>query len=137
MNKKIPGVKKSINKSLTHESLRITKGTLLGLTAGITGLGGIANVDAAFSLFPNNGYSTSTNPEGFDPFPPNSSVPNNGSNSRDMVVVTSNTCSHASGVVNGHFSTVPTINSSATQVTYTKTHSNHSSHSSHSSGGWC
>jgi len=82
--------------------------------------------------------STYTNNSPTLPFPEDSEayMPANHNNTvtNQMVVIDSATCNHASGIVNGHYSSIPSVNLSNTTIDLTTTHA---SHSSHGSGWWC
>lgn len=131
IKKKIfPSAKKSLKKFLTDEKGRITKKDALGITAAAALIAWVEDVVAGHG----NTYPTSTTPSWADPFPSNAEVPNNSSRTNTWTVLNSATCSHASGVVNGHFSNVPAVDINSDRIDYTKSHSNHSSHGS---GGWC
>lgn len=123
----------SIQKFLTSESGRITRKDAFGISAVWVLASWLEDATAAHS----NSYTPSTDPSSFDPYPDNAVVPNNGSASNTWTVVTDSTCNHSSGLVNGHFSNIPSVNNLSEDVEYIKTHANHSSHSSHGSGGWC
>lgn len=62
----------------------------------------------------------------------------NTSPAKNMVTTTPTTCNHASGIVNGHFSSIPTVNSSTESIDLF-THASHASSGSGSGGGggWC
>lgn len=126
-------MKKSLHRFLTSESGKITKKDALGITAAGSLLVWTEDVIAGHS----NSYGTSTNPASIDFYPENSDVPNNWSATETWTIVNGATCNHSSGVVNGHFSNLPSVSLDSEQVDFTKTHANHSSHSSHGSGGWC
>jgi hypothetical protein len=82
-------------------------------------------------------YTTNISPSAsFYPTDSAAYRPPNHTNSatKSLVVNWPATCNHASGIVNGHFSSTPWVNVSVEKFDITKTHS---SHSSHGSGGWC
>ncbi len=127
-----PNKKKGIKCMLTSESQKFIAKSLIGVGI-LSAAAGYQSVSAGHS----NSYSTSTSPAGFDPFPSNGSVPDNGSDSNRFIIVNSATCSHVSGLVNWHMSSVPTVNLSQSNVRYIKSHANHSSHASHSNHCSC
>ena len=71
------------------------------------------------------------------PYPSDASVysPPNHTNSAtsQMVQLDSATCTHASGIVNGHFSVSPPVNATYQVYNLTNTHNSHGSHSNHCS----
>jgi len=68
------------------------------------------------------------------PYPSNSSVyhtPNHtNSATNKMVQMDSSTCSHVSGIVNGHFSSIPAVNATYQVYTLKNTHTSHANHCS-------
>ena len=126
-----PKIKKSLQNFLTDESGNITKRDAFWISA--IGMLVMWAEDVA-AWHTNNSFPTSTSPVGADPFPSNASIPANSSRTNTWTIVNSATCNHASGVVNGHYSSVPTVDIASQKIDYTKSHSNHGSHSS---GGWC
>ena len=127
-----PQVNKSIQRFLTEESGRITKKDALWIWVGIVLIAWVGDAVAGHG----SSYPTSTNPVWADPFPSNSDVYSAPGRTltNTWTIVNSATCNHASGIVNGHYSNVPSVNIASEQIDYTKTHS---SHGSHGSGGWC
>ena len=111
-NKKIfPKIKKKLKSFLADESGKITKKDALGLAAGAVLLSGVDEVVA--------GHSNTWSPE----------LPT--TDGWQLIIVWPSTCSHASWIVNGHYSANPTVNTWSSN-TYT-----HSSHGSHGSWSWC
>ncbi len=105
-----PKLKKQIKNFLTDESGEITKKDALGLAAGAAILaGGVETVEAAHS---NNAWSH------YSPALP-------AINGNQVVTVSNATCSHVSGVVNGHMSRTPGVNMSQTIHTHSNGHSSH------------
>lgn len=127
-----PNKKKWIKWMLTNESQKFIAKSLIGVGI-LWAAAGYQNVSAGHS----NSYPTSTSPAGFDPFPANGAVPDNGSLTNKFIIVNSATCSHVSWLVNWHMSSVPAVNLSQSNVNYTKSHANHSSHASHSNHCSC
>lgn len=80
-------------------------------------------------------YTLSQNPS--LPYPSNAQANawagHTNSVTNQMVQLDSATCTHASGIVNGHFSISPSVNATYQVYDLTNTHSSHSSHSSHCS----
>ena len=125
--KVFPKLKKSLKNFLTDESWKMTKKDALGISAVALLIAWAENVSAGHV----NSYPTSTNPVWADPFPANASIPSNSSLTNTWTVVNSATCNHASGIVNGHYSSVPSVNIASQKIDYTKSHSNwHSNHCS-------
>lgn len=133
---RFPYFKKSLKKFLTDESGRITKKDALWLSATGVLLAWIQDVSWHANVWwtTSGNYTYSTNPAWFNPFPSNGSVPNNGSATETWTINNGATCNHASWIVNGHFSNVPSVNISSETVNFTNTHG---SHGSHGSWGWC
>lgn len=130
-NKKFPKLKKSLKKFLTDESGKITKKDALGISAvavlvawvedSFAGSSYTTNISPISTFYPTNGETYRS---------PN----HTNSVTKELVINWPATCNHASGIVNGHFSSTPIASSSAETFDVTKTHS---SHSSHWSGWWC
>ncbi len=121
-----PKIKKKLKSFLTDESGKITKKDALGLSAAGLLLTWANDASAA--------VTTWTVPAGL-PFP-NPADPNNHNNSvapTYMTVSWPATCSHASGIVNWHYSAVPNVNQTQTQYEL-HGHGSHGSHGSH--GQW-
>jgi hypothetical protein len=128
--KLIPKLKKSLKNFLTDESGKITKKDALGLSAGAALLGIASTADAVST------YDRYASPA--LPFPSDASVysaPNHTNTwITQMTSISAATCNHASGIVNGHYSSVPTVNLSNQVYNLVNTHTSHASHGSH--GQW-
>jgi len=105
-----PKIQKKIKSFLTDESGKISKKDALGLAVGAMLLSGVDEVGANHRSW-------------YSPALPST-------NWKQLTEITSTTCSHSSGIVNGHYSATPIVNMTNTKYT-------HSSHSNHSSWGWC
>lgn len=133
VKKKFPNLKKSLKNFLTDESGKITKKDALWLSAWAMLLAWIEDVVAAHS----SSFPTSTNPAWADQFPTNASVFPDSSGTRSWTVITGSTCNHASGIVNWHFSSTPTVNTTSERIDFNKSHGSHNNHWNHWSWGWC
>lgn len=122
-----PKFQKSLKNFLTDESGKITKKDALGISAGAALFAGVDETIAAHT-------NTSTPSLPFPVSDPRSH--SNGPQNFQFVQVTWATCNHASGLVNGHYSSIPTVNPSQT-VYDVQSHGSHGSHGSHWSWGWC
>ncbi len=123
-------MKKSVQRFLTEESWRITKKDALWISVAWTLAAWIESAAAGHW----NVYTSTTVPAAADPYPSDGEVPANNSRTNEWTIMNDATCNHSSGIVNGHYSNVPSVNILSEQIEYTKSHA---SHSSHGSGGWC
>lgn len=137
-----PSIKKWLKNFLTDESGKITKKDALWIGAGLALLAAGESTNAAYVR--TDSYSHNITPTaGFYPTDASAygSYPNPGTHTNtatnEFIIMNGATCSHASGVVNGHYSAVPAVNASYTTYEAQTVHTWHSSHSSHGSGGWC
>lgn len=128
--KNLPKIQKSLKQQLTQESKDFMVKTAIGAVILSTMW---ASVDAAST------YTTSSTPASWF-FPTDASVyraPNHTNTSTNTFVVMDDaTCSHVSGIVNGHMSQKPSVNPSYITYTASKTHNSHSSHNSCWGGHW-
>lgn len=116
---KIPQKKKSLSRALAKGSATIL------LTSSL-----FNNVTDAGST-----YTKTESPS--LPYPTDTSVyraPNHTNSATNQIIkLDSATCTHASGVVNWHFSMNPPVNATYQVYNLTNTHNSHGSHSSHCS----
>ena len=117
MSKKIPSFQKDMKHSLTSETKKILAVPLL-----VLGAANLSNVETTSAAHSNT----------WSPALPVSDT--SVSNGTRLVITGPATCNHASGIVNGHFSNIPSVNY---QPSTTYTHSSHSSSGSGGGGGWC
>lgn len=115
-----PRLKKKISRFLTDESWKITKKDALGLSAAAVLLSSAESGVARHLSSGSDGHISGGHVSG------NYNVVNVGSTA---------TCQHHSGVVNGHYSGSPAVQSSS--FSGHLSHGSHSSHGSHGNGGWC
>ena len=122
MNKKFPSSKKDIKKTLTHWSAWVILGTTAFLWGIQSAWAGISNYTVPSTL----------------PYPAISDCINCNNTvwPKPMVISTPTTCNHASGIVNGHYSNIPSVNST-TETINLFSHASHSSSGSGGGGGWC
>ncbi len=131
--KLFPKIKKKLHWFLTDESGKITKKDALWLSAWALLLWSVEGAEA----WRDHTYTIN---DPVLPFPTDldayvASPDHSNTVTNQMVVIDSATCNHASGIVNGHYSSIPTVDLSNTTIDLSKTH--HWSHSSHGSHGSC
>lgn len=114
-----PKLKKSLKNFLTDESGKITKKDALGISAWAALLAGAEDAVAAHLNWVNSASAVQ------------SVAPSTVAGTVGINISASPVCNHASGIVNWHYSSVPsgTANISG--------HWSHGSHSNHGDGWWC
>ena len=137
MRKNIPKIKKRLQDFLCDESGKITKKDALGISIGAVLLSwGVETTFAGSTYTQSQSPSTSMYPSNSSVYTPPTNPGHSNAASKEYIEVSSVTCNHSSGVVNGHFSSVPTVDTSGgTIYTLTNTHGSHWSHGSHGSHG--
>lgn len=140
LKKTFPKIKKKLKDFLTDESGRITKKDALGLSAGAMLLAGVDNVAADSTGYRHTHSYNKTETPAIPPYPTNAETevpapstrnasPNINTVSNQFIALDAGTvCSHASWIVNGHYSNIPAIDSAATVYTLTNTHTSHNSY---------
>jgi hypothetical protein len=128
--KLFPQIKKKLNSFLTDESWKITRKNALGLAVWAMLVSWIDDTMAVIT--------TSSSPA--LPFPAvtdwvwDQNTPfHDTAGPIQMTKITAATCSHASWIVNGHYSANPTVNLTNTVYNLTS-HGSHGSHGSHCNG---